>query len=58
MVAGNMTQTSAGDRGEEIRRQIHDLVAQYHALKHGAPPFEPGVSAVPVSGRVYGASDM
>ena len=58
MVAGSTTQTSAGDRAEEIRRQIHDLVAQYHTLKHAAPAFEPGVSAVPVSGRVYGASDM
>ena len=58
MMAGNMTQTSAGDRAEEIRRQIHDLVAQYHTLKHATPAFEPGTSAVPVSGRVYGPSDM
>ena len=53
-----MTQTSVGDRAEEIRRQIHDLVAQYHTLKHAPPAFEPGESPVPVSGRVYGASDM
>jgi CDP-6-deoxy-D-xylo-4-hexulose-3-dehydrase len=58
MVAGSTTQTSAVDRAEEIRRQIHDLVAQYHTLKHATPTFEPGRSAVPVSGRVYGASDM
>ena len=58
MVAGSTTQTSAGDRVEEIRLQIHHLVAQYHALKHATPAFEPGVSAVPVSGRVYGPSDM
>ena len=58
MVAGNTTQTAAGDRAEEIRRQIHDLVAQYHTLKHATPAFEPGTSAVPVSGRVYGPSDM
>lgn len=58
MVAGNIMHTSAGDQAEEIRRQIHDLVAQYHALKHTTPAFEPGTSAVPVSGRVYGASDM
>ena len=58
MVAGSTTQTSAGDRAEEIRRQIHDLVAQYHTLKHATPAFEPGTSAVPVSGRVYGPSDM
>ncbi len=58
MVAGTTTQTSPVDRAEEIRLQIHDLVAQYHALKHATPAFEPGVSAVPVSGRVYGASDM
>lgn len=58
MVAGSTTQTTAGDRAEEIRRQIHDLVAQYHTLKHATPTFEPGTSAVPVSGRVYGPSDM
>lgn len=53
-----MTQTLQEDRAEEIRLQIHDLIAQYHALKHVVPAFEPGVSAVQVSGRVYGASDM
>ena len=58
MTAVNKTQTSAGEQAEEIRRQIHDLVAQYHTLKHATPAFEPGTSAVPVSGRVYGASDM
>jgi len=58
MVAGNMTLTSSGDQAEEIRSQIHDLVSQYHALKHSVPAFVPGVSAVPVSGRVYGSSDM
>ena len=58
MVTGTTTQAPPIDQAEGIRRQIHDLVAQYHALKHAAPAFEPGVSAVPVSGRVYGASDM
>ena len=58
MVTGTTTQNQSVDRAGEIRRQIHDLVAEYHTLKHTAAPFEPGVSAVPVSGRVYGASDM
>lgn len=58
MVTGTMTQTPPEGRADEIRLQIHDLVAQYHALKHGTPVFEPGTSPVPVSGRVYGPSDM
>ncbi len=58
MVTVRTTQTPLVDRAEEIRLQIHELVAQYHALKHATPAFEPGTSSVPVSGRVYGPSDM
>ena len=41
-----------------LRRQILDLVEVYHAKAHQAGAFVPGQSSVPVSGRVYDASDM
>ena len=48
----------AGDDPEALRRQILDLVARYADLAHAPKPFEAGRSAVPVSGRVYGAQEM
>lgn len=45
-------------RPEELREQILDLVGRYHAAAHGPEPFEPKVTNVPVSGRVYGPEDM
>lgn len=52
--------TNATDRTDPaaLREEILDLVGQYHALKHVPGPFDPGKSPVPVSGRVYEASDM
>jgi CDP-6-deoxy-D-xylo-4-hexulose-3-dehydrase len=41
-----------------LRRQILDLVEIYHAKAHQSVAFVPGKSSVPVSGRVYDASDM
>jgi len=41
-----------------LRNQILDLVEIYHAKAHQAAGFVPGKSSVPVSGRVYDASDM
>jgi CDP-6-deoxy-D-xylo-4-hexulose-3-dehydrase len=43
---------------EEIREQILELTARYAELAHAPKPFTPGQSAVPVSGRVYGAPEM
>ncbi len=46
---------------ETLRQQIMDLVAQYHETAYGpgsAIPFEPGLSPVPVAGRVFDAADM
>ena len=42
---------------EQLKRRILDLVTEFHAA---APPatFIPGVSPVPVSGRVYDEADM
>ncbi|MBK4722825.1 lipopolysaccharide biosynthesis protein RfbH [Azospirillum sp. YIM DDC1] len=49
---------TSGTTAEDLRRQILDLVAQYAELAHAPQPFDPGTSAVPVSGKVYGAEEM
>lgn len=41
-----------------LRREILKLVARYAALRHTPEKFVPGVSPVPVSGRVFGAEDV
>jgi CDP-6-deoxy-D-xylo-4-hexulose-3-dehydrase len=46
------------DRAEELRRQILELTAEYHAAKFPAGEFVPGESRVPVSGKVIGAEDI
>ena len=46
------------DKAEELRRQILELTAEYHAAKFAAGEFVPGASAVPVSGKVIDAADM
>ena len=59
-VDGNNTTNTRSDtkRAEEMRRRILDLTEEYYGLAHGGKPFVHGESTVPVSGRVYGASDM
>ena len=42
----------------EFRELIVDLVGQYARAHHGPAAFVPGESAVPVSGKVYGDTDM
>ena len=42
----------------QLRGTILDLVGEYARRYHGPKPFTPGESAVPVSGKVYGAEDM
>jgi CDP-6-deoxy-D-xylo-4-hexulose-3-dehydrase len=46
------------DRTHELRAQILDLAGQYCAEKFAARPFVPGESSVPVSGKVFDASEM
>lgn len=46
------------ERAEQLRREILERVAEYYAEAHQAGKFVPGESRVPVSGRVYDASDM
>ncbi len=48
----------ASDDVEALRETILDLSARYADLRHGARPFVPGESAVPVSGKVTNAADM
>jgi CDP-4-dehydro-6-deoxyglucose reductase, E1 len=43
---------------DTLRAQILQLVAEYHATAFAPQPFVPGESAVPVSGRVFDATDV
>ncbi|MFL5620477.1 MAG: lipopolysaccharide biosynthesis protein RfbH, partial [Gemmatimonadaceae bacterium] len=43
---------------EELRRQILGLVAEYHEVAFAPREFVPGESAVPVSGKVFGAEEL
>ena len=43
---------------EELRREILALVAEYHEAAFAPREFVPGESAVPVSGKVFGASEV
>ncbi len=42
----------------ELRRAILDLVGRYHAAAFPERPFEPGVTPIPVSGKVFDAAEM
>ena len=46
------------EKADALRAQIADLVVQYHDEAFAAREFVPGVSPVPVSGRVFDAADM
>jgi CDP-6-deoxy-D-xylo-4-hexulose-3-dehydrase len=46
------------DRTQELRAKILDLTGEYCAEKFGARRFVPGESAVPVSGKVFDATEM
>jgi dTDP-4-amino-4,6-dideoxygalactose transaminase len=46
------------EKADALRAQIADLVVQYHDEAFAAREFVPGVSPVPVSGRVFDAADV
>ncbi|HEY2012777.1 MAG TPA: lipopolysaccharide biosynthesis protein RfbH, partial [Bryobacteraceae bacterium] len=46
------------ERADELRRQILELTGEYHREAFGARAFDPGRSAVPVSGRVFDAEEV
>jgi CDP-4-dehydro-6-deoxyglucose reductase, E1 len=43
---------------DKLREQISDLVQQYADIVYTPKPFVPGKTAVPVSGKVLGASEL
>src|SRR5258705_12430633 len=43
---------------DELRRQILELVADYHEVAFAGRDFVPGESPVPVSGKVFGAEEL
>jgi CDP-6-deoxy-D-xylo-4-hexulose-3-dehydrase len=45
-------------RADELRKEIHDLVAEYHREAFPRKIFQPGLSPVPVSGRVFDEQDI
>ena len=49
---------SGASTESELKAQIMALVEQYCALQHAPKPFTPGQSPVPVSGRVFDATDV
>lgn len=56
--SGNATANAPANQAEALRKQILELVGDYARLAHAPKEFSPEKSAVPVSGRVYGAEDM
>ena len=46
------------DRASSLRRQILELSAQFHAEAFPATEFKPGITPVPVSGKVIDGSDL
>jgi CDP-6-deoxy-D-xylo-4-hexulose-3-dehydrase len=51
-------QTKPNTAQDQIRAQIAELVKQYADLQYAPKPFVPGVSTVPVSGKVIGAREL
>ncbi|MHB1357691.1 MAG: lipopolysaccharide biosynthesis protein RfbH [Anaerolineae bacterium] len=45
-------------RANDLRKQILDLVTEYHGAAFPAESFVPGESRVPVSGKVFDADDV
>lgn len=43
---------------ERLKKQILDLVREYHAADHTRGPFVPGSSRVPYGGRIYDEEEM
>ncbi len=50
--------TTVATRADELRKEILDLVARYHAEAFAPAPFVPGLTPVPVSGKVFGHEEV
>ena len=48
----------SADRADQLRAQILELVADYHAEAFAPPEFKPGESTIQVSGKVFDASEL
>lgn len=46
------------ERANDLRRQILTLVGEYHAEAFAERQFSPGETAIPVSGKVFDATEM
>jgi len=46
------------EKSDRLREQIRGLVAEYHAEAFAPKPFVPGETPVPVSGRVFDATEI
>ena len=49
---------TVSSEADALRARILALVAEYHAAAFPERPFVPGETPVPVSGRVFGASEV
>lgn len=58
MTGSGLKQTGVDVDKEAIKQQIFDLVEQYSALHFAEKSFQPGISAIPPSGKVLGASEL
>ena len=47
-----------GDRADQLRAAIRELVAEYHHAAHPPAGFVPGVSPVPVAGKVLDHTEL
>ncbi len=43
---------------EELREEVFKAVRRFYEFKHAPKPFEPGVSSIPVSGKIFDERDM
>jgi len=46
------------DKADRLRKQVLELVAEFHSEAFGATPFTAGETPVPVSGRVFDATEL
>ncbi len=58
MTAVTKKKHEPGESAEALRAQILELTARFARIAHEKQAFKPGVSAVPVSGRVYGPEEV
>ena len=46
------------EKSDQLRKQVRELVAEYHAEAFAPKPFVAGETPVPVSGRVFDATEL